>query len=62
MNRKDIVALVALVMLLMVWMMFGPVIERKLYPPSPVDIGSSESPLPGAAGTSPGGATVAAEP
>ena len=33
MNRKDIGALVALVMLLMAWMMFGPVIEQKLFPP-----------------------------
>ena len=62
MNRKDIGALVALVMLLMAWMMFGPVIEQKLFPPPPVDIESSESSLPGAAGTSTGGATVAVEP
>jgi len=44
MNRRDIGILSVLIMLLLAWTMFSPVLERKLFPPDPVDEEWSEAP------------------
>lgn len=44
MNRKDIGILSFLILLLMAWTMFGPVLERKLFPPDPWEESRPEAP------------------